>query len=184
MLLEQRVRALTATGQASAAATHVIQALGPDLLRYLRSLLQDEEEAADAFSHFAELLWRALPGMPARDSLRTWCFHLAWQAALDLQRGAALHPAGEATAVAAQVRTRTVVRAARRVDALSRLRETLAPDEQSILALRLDQQFSWEEIAEFLSLDGAPVEPREVEARYAAIRERLAALARDRGLLE
>jgi RNA polymerase sigma-70 factor, ECF subfamily len=184
MILEERVRSLNAAGQGSAAATEVIQALGPDILRYLRSLLQDEEEAADAFSRFAENLWRALPGLQSREPVRTWAFHVAWQAALDLRNGSKRHRPGEASAVAAQVRTMTVVRAARKIDKLSRLREALDPQEQSILSLRLDQQFSWEEIAEILSLDGEPVEASTVMARYGQIRERLAAMAREQGILD
>jgi len=184
VVLEERERSLTAAGQDSAAATEVIEALGPDILRYLRSLLQDEEEAADAFSHFAEMLWRALPGLPPHEPVRTWAFHVAWQAALDLRNGAGRHPPGEASVVAAHVRTRTVVRAARKIDKLSRLREALDAHEQSILSLRLEQQFSWEEIAEILSLNGEPVDESAVVARYGRIRERLEAMAREQGLLD
>ena len=184
VVLEERVRSLAAAGQGSAAATEVIQALGPDILRYLRSLLHDEEEAADAFSDFAEKLWRALPGLPPREPIRMWAFHVAWQAALDLSNGAGRHPPGEASDIAAHVRTKTVVRAARKIDKLSRLREALDPQEHSILSLRLDQQFSWEEIAEILSLDGEPVDASAVVARYGQIRERLAAMALEQGLLD
>ena len=112
-----------------------------------------------------------------------WAFHIAWQAAVDLRNGVGRHPPGEATAVAAQVRTKTVVRAARKIDKLSRLREMLDPQQRSIVSLRLDQQFSWEEIAEILSLEGESVDASAVEARYREIRERLTAMAREQGLL-
>jgi RNA polymerase sigma-70 factor (ECF subfamily) len=86
--LEARVRALREAGELAAAATAAIRGLGPSVLRYLRSLLRDEDDAAEAFSRFAENLWTGLPGFRGQASVRTWAYRLAWSAAQDLRDGA------------------------------------------------------------------------------------------------
>ncbi|MBS1109817.1 MAG: polymerase, sigma-24 subunit, subfamily [Anaeromyxobacteraceae bacterium] len=67
--IERRVRELLAREDRPGAATAAIQDLGPPVLRYLRSLLRDEDDASDAFSIFAENVWR---GLPTWRSPRRW----------------------------------------------------------------------------------------------------------------
>ncbi|BDG10703.1 RNA polymerase sigma factor [Anaeromyxobacter paludicola] len=187
--LEARVRALLAAGDERGAATEAIRGLGPDVLRYLRTVLHVEDDARDAFSRFAENLWRGLPGFRGEAGLRTWAFRIAWNAALHLRdeawrkRGRPFHP-GEASALAEEVRTRTVVRVERQRDALARLRAALSPEEQSLLTLRLEQQLPWGEIAQVLAADGAPASADTVSKRFERLKERLARLAKEQGFLE
>src|SRR5512134_3090953 len=86
--VQSRVQQLLAAGDTSAAATEALRALGPEILRFLRSVLRNEEDAADAFSHFAERLWRGLSSFRGQSSLRTWAFRIAWNSALTLRSDA------------------------------------------------------------------------------------------------
>jgi RNA polymerase sigma-70 factor (ECF subfamily) len=185
--VQQSVQTLMDAGDVSGAATEALRALGPEILRFLRSVLRDEEDAADAFSQFAERLWRGLPSFRGRSSLRTWAFRIAWNSAMTL-RSDAWHrhgrrfATGEASALAEEIRTKTVVRVARQRDALQQLRQALSPEDQSLLALRLDQGFSWEEAAEILSVGGQPVQALTLMKRFERVKKRLAEMVRKQGL--
>jgi RNA polymerase sigma-70 factor (ECF subfamily) len=186
--LHARVRAHVAAGDVEGAAPDALRALGPSVLRYLRSLLRDEDDAADAFSRFAEDLWKGIGAWRGDASLRGWAFRLAHHAAIDEREGAwrrrgRRFQSGEASRIADEVRTRTVVRVERQRRALDKLREALAPSERSLLALRVDQELSWAEVAEALAPGGAADAPA-VMKRFERLRERLARMARDEGLVE
>jgi RNA polymerase sigma-70 factor (ECF subfamily) len=186
---EDGIRKLLAQGDLAGAATEAIRWLGPAILRYLRALLRDEADAADAFSQFAENLWKGLPGYRGGASLRTWAFRLARNAALNI-RDEAWHrhgrrfATGEASAVAEEVRTKTAVVVERQRQALDKLRATLTVDDQSLLILRIDQQLSWAEISEVLSDAGRSVDANALMKRFERLKERLARLAKEQGLLE
>src|SRR5512141_2219055 len=83
--LESSVLERIAAGDLDGAATEALRALGPSVLRDLRSMLRDEEAAVDAFSQFAENLWKGLASFRGDSSLRTWAFRLAHHAALNLR---------------------------------------------------------------------------------------------------
>jgi RNA polymerase sigma-70 factor (ECF subfamily) len=188
MSVEDRARALLEAGDVAAAAAECIRGFGPAILRYLRSLLRDEDDAMDAFSEFAENLWLGLARVRPRTSLRTWAFRIAWNAALSLRdeawrRRVRRLESGEASALAEEVRTRTALRLDRQEQALERLRQALALEDQSLLALRLDQALSWSEIAEVLEQQGSRVESATLAKRYERIKERLRALAKAEGLV-
>jgi RNA polymerase sigma-70 factor (ECF subfamily) len=157
-------------------------------LRYLRSLLRDEDDAADAFSLFAENLWKGLPSFRFGSSLRTWAYRIAWNAARKLQneayrRHGRRFASGEASALADDIRTRTTERVARQKDALEQLRSALSVEDQSMLALRIDQGLSWAEIAEISAEDGQkPVQAAALMKRFERLKTRLAEMARAQGL--
>jgi RNA polymerase sigma-70 factor, ECF subfamily len=50
--------------------------------------------------------------------------------------------------------------------------------------LRVDQGLAWAEIAEILAGEGRRVEPAALMKRFERLKERLARMARDQGLLE
>ncbi len=187
--IEVRVRASLDEGDGPGAATAAIQELGPPVLRYLRSLLRDEDDAGDAFSIFAENVWRGLPSWRGDGSLKAWCFRLAWNAATNLRneawrrRGRRFF-SGEASALAEEVRTRSHVKVERQRQALDTLRESLEVEEVSLLALRIDQKLSWAEIAEVVSADGERVEPAALMKRFERLKGRLARMAKEQGLIE
>lgn len=188
--LDQQVRALLAAGDARGAAAAALRALAPDLLRLLRSLLRDEALAGEAFSLAAEHLWRGLPAFEWRSSLKTWAFRLAMNAAANVRddawrRKGRPFATGEASALAADLRTKTVLRDERHRQALLALRAELTPEEQALLALRLDQGLEWGEVAQVLAAEGgAAPSPATLMKRFERLKERLGKLARARGLLE
>ena len=189
MQLEERIAALRAEGDLAGAATEAIRGMGPAILRYLRSLLREEDDAAEAFSRFAESLWRALPAFRGESAFRTWAYRLAWSAALDVRGGAFRRrgrrlETGEASALAEEVRTRTAVVVERQRRALDRLREALSVEDQSLLVLRVDQGLAWGEIAEILVGEGRPAAPDALMKRFERLKDKLARMAREQGLLE
>jgi RNA polymerase sigma-70 factor (ECF subfamily) len=187
--VDRRVHELLSAGDERGAATEAITGLGPDVLRYLRAILRDEEDAADAFSQFAENLWAAIGSFQGRSSLKTWALRIASNAAFNLRqdafrrRGRRL-ATGEASALAAEVRTSSLAKDERHRQALHELRRTLTRGEQTLLALRIDQGLSWEETAEVLAEMGPRVSPAALMKRFERLKARLARAARDRGLLE
>ncbi len=188
MELEQLIRERQAAGDDAGAATAVIEALGPGILRYLRSLLRVEDDAADAFSQWSENVWTGLPSFRGDASLKTWSYRLAWNAAQNLcneawrRRGQRL-ATGQASALALSIRTRSVVVVERQRQALEQLREALSDEDRSLLILRIDQQLAWSEVAEVLAADGQRIEPATLMKRFERIKARLGELARARGLL-
>lgn len=189
MTLEERVRSLLRDGDRQAAATAVIEAFGPAILRYLRSLLREEDDAADAFSQWAENVWEGLPAFRFGASLKTWCYRLAWNAAQNLRneawrrRGQRLVTA-QASHLAESIRTRSAVVVEQQRQALERLRAALEPSEQSLLVLRIDHELSWAEVAEVLEAEGVRTEPATLMKRFERIKAKLAELARKDGLLD
>ncbi len=189
MDVDAQIRALLDGGDQPAAATAAIQEYGPAVLRYLRSLLRDEDDANDAFSVFAENVWRGLPGWRGDGSLRSWCFRLAWNAAINLRneawrrRGRRFHT-GEASALAEEIRTRSALKVERQRQALDRLRESLDVEDVSLLALRVDQKLSWAEIADVIAESGERVEATALMKRFERLKARLAKMAKDQGLID
>lgn len=189
MSLEARVRALLSADDVDGAASEAIRGLGPDVLRYLHSILRDPSAADDAFSQFAEALWKGLHALRRDASLRGWAFRIAFHVALNVReeswrrrgRGFAT---GEASKIADEVRTKTVIRDERNRRAFERLRAALSMQEQSLLALRIDQELSWAEIAESVSAEGKRVEPAALMKRFERLKKRLAEIAREEGLVD
>jgi RNA polymerase sigma-70 factor (ECF subfamily) len=187
--LELSIRERLEAGDEAGAATAVIEALGPSILRYLRSMLRVEGDADDAFSQWSENVWIGLPAFRGQASLKTWGYRLAWNAAQNLRneawrrRGQRL-ATGQASALAQSIRTRSVVVVERQRRALDELREALSEEDRSLLILRLDQQLSWNEVAEVMATDGNPVDPATLMKRFERVKTKLGDLARQRGLLD
>ncbi len=186
---EERVRELLAKGEHREAAVEAIRGLGPEVFRYLRATLRDEADAADAFSHWAEGLWRGLPSFRGECSLRTWALSLAANAAANVRNAAwrrrvrRFHT-GEASAIADEIRVSSLARVERKARRLEALRRSLPVRDQSLLALRVDHRLSWEEIAEVLSSSGRPVSAATVCKRFERLKDRLTLMARQQGLVE
>jgi RNA polymerase sigma-70 factor (ECF subfamily) len=189
MSLEEEVRSRLRAGDAAGAAGLVIEALGPAILRYLRSMLRVEDDAGDAFSQWSENVWHGLPDFRFGAMLKTWCYRLAWNAAQNLRNEAWRRhgqrlATGEASRLAASIRTRSLVVEERQRQALDELREMLDAEERSLLALKVDQKLSWIEVAEVLAGEGMPVKPAALMKRFERIKAKLGKLARERGLLD
>jgi RNA polymerase sigma-70 factor, ECF subfamily len=189
MSTDEQVRALLAAGDTPEAATVALRQLGPSILRYLRSLLRNEADARDAFSQFAENLWRGLSEFRGDSSLRTWAFRLAWHAALNIrdqawQRRRQRLATTAASCLADEIRTRTALKVERQKRVLDTLREALSVEDRSLLVLRVDQALPWNEIAEVLGGRGKPVDPATLMKRFERLKERLARMAKEQGLVD
>jgi RNA polymerase sigma-70 factor (ECF subfamily) len=186
---EQRIRELLAAGETRLAVTEALRMLVPGVTRYLQAKLRDHALADDALSIFAEGFWRGLPGFRWDTSLRGWAYTLARNAALRvlddafLRKGRRLET-GEASQLASRIATESAIRREREADGLEKLRATLDEDERELLALRLDRELSWDEIALVLSGEGQPVQAAAVRQRYQRMKRRLEGMAREAGLIE
>ncbi|BDG01232.1 RNA polymerase sigma factor [Anaeromyxobacter oryzae] len=189
MTPDDRIHALLATGDLRGAATEAIRGYHGEILRFLRASLRNDADAEEAFSVFAEHLWRSIGTYQGRASFRTWALRIAANAALNVRseawrrRGRAFET-GEASALAASLSTGSGVRVEQQRSALDRLREALSLEDQILLVLRVDQGLSWADVAEVLSLDqGGPVTAATLTKRFERLKERLSRLAGDAGLL-
>ncbi len=183
--VETRVTALLAVKEYRGAATEVIRGYGPRALGYLHRLLGNDADAADAFSMFAEQVWRGMPNFEGRSSVKTWAFKAAWSAAMKVRDDAWRRlreqlPSSAASHLADEVRTNTAVRFESLRQELEVLRAELTAEDQTLLALRLDQELTWEEVAEVLSIEGRVIDPATLRKRYERIKARLAAIVRER----
>lgn len=169
-------------------ASATIRDLGPAVYGYLCMMLDQEDDARDVFSQWAEDLWRGLPGFRHECTLRAWAFRLAWHAtARHLRdpyraRGQRL-PSSAASRLAASVAGSSALPGGRR-EQLRKLRETLDLEDQTLLHLRIDKELDWEEVAAVLAKEGPPVSTVALRKRYERLKARLAKLARDEGLLD
>jgi RNA polymerase sigma-70 factor (ECF subfamily) len=186
---ELQVLALLDAGDVKGAATEAIRGYGPQVLGYLTAVLKDEDDARDVFSQFAEDLWRGLSGFRRECSLRAWAFKIAWHAASRYardpyrRRHRPIHTT-EASKIAASVRsTMSTYAPGGRADRLLKLREALDPEEQTLLILRVDKGLSWEDVAQVLSTEGTPVASAALRKRFERLKDKLARLAKEQGLL-
>jgi RNA polymerase sigma-70 factor, ECF subfamily len=186
--LDDAVRDRLAAGDVQGATSLAVQALGPEVLRCLRNLLASEDEAWDAFSQFSEDLWRNIATWRGEASFRTWAMRIAINAARDTvggpwRRRRRRLQTREATALVARLASsghRRVEEQRRAVDAL-RLR--LRMEDRTLVALRVDQELSWDEIARVLSPEGRPLAPNTLVKRFERVKAKLARMARAEGLL-
>jgi RNA polymerase sigma-70 factor, ECF subfamily len=190
MTSEDRATALLQAGDHRAAAEAIVRDYGPQILGYLVSVLRNDGDAADVFSQFTEDLWRGLPGFRGECPVRVWAYRLAWHAAARhlrdpyRARGRRLDT-NELSRIAEEVRSSLLLgRREARQRGIDRLRSRLAPDEQTLLVLRLDRDLSWREVATVLSEDGAPADEAALRKRFERLKDKLARMAREEGLLE
>jgi RNA polymerase sigma-70 factor (ECF subfamily) len=189
MTVEESVQGLLAKADLRGAATEAIRGFGPLVLKYLRSVLRDEAEAKEAFSQFAENLWKGIGAFRGESSFKTWSLRLASNVALNIRgeawrRRGRRFATGEASAIAEDIRSRSVLRVERHRQALEKLRESLSVEDRSLLALRIDQELSWTEIADIVAEGGKPVETATLMKRFERLKERLAKLAKEEGLVD
>ena len=173
-----------AAGDHGAAATLALERYGPQIHGYLVAVLRARPAADDAFSLFAEDLWKGLPGFRGESSFRTWAYKLAWHAALRQQRDPFVRrgrrlATSEASALADRL-SAAASRQARRdlADRLHALRDALSPDERTLLVLKVDRDLAWREIAEVLGVDEATL-----RKRFERLSGKLRRLAKEHGLL-
>jgi RNA polymerase sigma-70 factor (ECF subfamily) len=189
MSVDALVTSQLAARDLKGAAETVMREFGPGIRGLLLTLFRRQPDAAEeAFSLFAENLWRHLGTYRGESTVRTWVYCLARNAAVSVTRdgwrklGRPLQTR-DFERLVDEVRTRSAVRLERHSSALAALREALDLDEQTLLSLRLDERLPWEEIAQVMSSGGEPVDAATVRQRFSRLKVRLGDLARQQGLI-
>jgi RNA polymerase sigma-70 factor (ECF subfamily) len=194
---EHDLRRAWEDGDLRAVTTLALERYGPEILGVLAVQLRSTADAADAFSLFAEDLWRGLPGFQWRCSLRAWAHRIARNAAVrwatagarSPERNIPMEQAG-VFELAEQVRSSTLVHLRTEVKSeVRRLREELPQAEQMLLILRVDKALEWHEIAsalaeQDLAEDELKREAARLRKRFQLVTEKLRGLARERGILD
>ncbi len=171
------------------AAETLMREFGPGIRGLLLTLFRRSPDAAEeAFSLFAENLWRSLGTYRGESSVRTWVYCLARNAAISVTREgwrklARPMETRDVERMVEEVRTRSAVRLERRSSALTALRDALNLDEQTLLSLRLDERLPWEEIALVMSSGSDPIDAANVRQRFARLKIKLGELARQQRLI-
>lgn len=151
--VERHVAQLWSQSQLSAAASLIVKAYGPGIAGYLSTLVRHEALWRDAFSEFAEELWKALPRFRGTGTFRAWAYAIAHHCAMRQLRAATRRRTrplrdSELSKLAAQARTVSLsVSRSRREARVEKLRALLTADEQALLTLRIDRSMSWAEVA-------------------------------------
>lgn len=198
---EDAIRAACERGDHEEGATLTLKAYGPEILGFLLSRLRNEGAASDAFSLFSEDLWKGLAGFGWRSTVRVWAYTLARHAASRYLRNERRHGdrqvplsrVGTPSRIAEQVRQSTLPYLRTQVKTRMReLYEQLPEEDQTILTLRIDKQFSFRDIAQVILYDGEPVDDAEAlkkeaaraRKRFQLAKERLRELAHKEGIVE
>lgn len=185
---EAKLAAHLDAGDHAAAATLIIREYGPGLLGYLAATLRDDEAARDAFSEFAEELWKSLPQFARKSSVKTWAYSIAYHCVLRSRRTRARRrdrPLRDseysrlAASVASLGRSFPRTAAEQKLDAL---RAELTVEEQTLLVLKLDRAMSWPEIGDILDATSA-ADQAALRKRFQRLKERLRERAERAGLL-
>jgi RNA polymerase sigma-70 factor (ECF subfamily) len=179
---EQDIRSRHQRGDLEGAAEAALRAYGREISGFLLALhRRDQDGAAEAFSLFAEGLWRSLPGFAWHCSFRTWAYAVARRCSLrqrrDARRRAARHgalPEGSALSRLVEAMARDVrsSAAASRRSRLVALREALPPQDQALIMLRVDRELSWNDLVHALHDGEAPIEGKALVREAARLRKR------------
>ena len=176
--VEARIRAATDSARWGDATTAALTGYGDELLGYLVAVTRNETDATDAFSIFAESLWRGLATFRWDCSFRTWAYGLARNALARLKRDphrrrAVVLDDSHVEALVEQLRSRTATFLRTETkDKIARLRAELAPDDQTLLILRINRGLAWRDIARVLAPDGDAATPAALDKHAAALRKR------------
>jgi RNA polymerase sigma-70 factor, ECF subfamily len=195
--VEADVRRLAEAKDWDGATTAALKGYGNEVLELLVALHRNETEAGDVFALFAEGVWRGLERFGWQSTLRTWLYAVARRSSLRYRRDrmrrsareAPLPEGSSASILVAQVRERTAsfLRTQGR-SRIAALRETLDPDDQTLLMLRVDRELAWNELAQImhedepLDDDGIKRESMRLRKRFQLVKEKLHELARREGL--
>lgn len=186
--LESRVRELAEAGSIDEAAALAIEQYGPEIHGYVAALMHDADVGWDVFQQFSEDLWQGLAGFRWGSSLRTWCYVLARNASHRYRRAPYLKRrerlfTDQISRIVQSIRTTT--RPHLKADAsdwLSRVREELTLDEQTLLTLRIDRRMPFEEIAQIMADPGESLKSATVRKRFERVKQKLRELAERDGL--
>jgi RNA polymerase sigma-70 factor (ECF subfamily) len=169
---------------------------GAELYGFLVSLVGSEPDAGEVFAQVSEDMWKGLPSFTSRCSVRTWLYVLARHAAARFRRSPWNHR-GRRTGdsrlddfvASARTRTQPWLRSDVK-DRFRALRESLDPDDRTLLILRIDRALPWQDIAR-VTLGGDAVDEATLEReaarltkRFQLLKEELRRHAKEAGLID
>jgi RNA polymerase sigma-70 factor, ECF subfamily len=199
--LERAIRRQFDRGDLDGAAATAIRGYGAEIFGFLVAFHRREQDAAEVFSRFTERLWRGLAGFRWQCSFRTWAYTVARNTSLAYRRQSrqsarwqAPWPDGsELSAAEQRVRSETLsyLRTERKTR-IAALRQSLSPEDQTLLVLRVDKQLSWNDLARVMRPeDGPPLteallkrEAARLRKRFQLVKEKLYELGRRDGLVD
>ncbi len=193
--LEDPIRQAIAGEDRNAATTAALRLYGGELYGFLCGLARDPTLADEVYSELCELVWKQLDAFRWEASLRSWLYALARRLAMRMRvdgyrRAARVKPLGmspEVIELAAKLRTSTLEILRTEVKTAFRaLRQELSEEDQELLALRVDRDLSWRDIARIFDADdvaGVDQRAAALRKRFERVRGRLRELAAERGLL-
>jgi RNA polymerase sigma-70 factor (ECF subfamily) len=190
--VETELSALLSRGEIERAATLALRSYGREMLTLISAIHRDPDDVDDVFALFCEDLWKGLPRFQGRSAVRTWAYTLARHASFRYHRERRVkrevHLTSSAFAkVAVEVRTTTRTRFERQAhDKLQALRETLPPDDQMLIILRVERELDWKDLARIMAegeLDdkGVVREAARLRKRFQLVKDRLRELAAKEG---
>ena len=155
----------------------VLQGHGLEVQRVMSAFLREDVRVQDAYSIFCgERLLKGLPGFRGEGQLWMWLYRMARNSCLQLLKA----PAGREVPVsdsqfpdqAQPERSQTPPwQQAAMKERFRTLRERLQPQERMLLALRLDQQLSWREVAQQMARPQGPLTEEALNRRATTLRQ-------------
>jgi RNA polymerase sigma-70 factor, ECF subfamily len=194
---EASIRAAWDAGDCSSAATLLLESYRKEITSFLKVRLHDRTAVEDAFSIFAEAIWKGLPNFEWRCHARTWAYTVARNTAGRYLASPHQRPAHrlilrsdigfddtQRRRSTTRMHLRTTVKRQ-----IRSLRERLPMEDQELLVLRVERALSWRELA--LTMSGNVGLDDDAVAREAArlrkcferIRVQLTSMAKAEGLL-
>ncbi|MEM7156308.1 MAG: sigma-70 family RNA polymerase sigma factor [Myxococcota bacterium] len=160
--VEKAVREHAQAGRYDLAITAALEQYGSEVLGYLHAVQASPADADETFSEVCERMWRALPAFEWKCSFRTWMYVIARNVARNRIRSRTrnrarevpLSDVSEVARLAQKIRTETAAHL--KTESRNRLREvrdSLEPDDRTLLVLRIDRKLPWSEIAMVLADD-------------------------------
>jgi len=179
--LEADIRRLCLKQDFEAATTAALRGYGQEIYGFLLGFHRRDEDAAEVFSLFSEKVWKGLRTFDWASSFRTWAYTIARNTSLRyrgttvkrarrfpaLPDGSFLEEIAERVRSATKSYLRTEVK-----DRVAQLRESLSPEDQMLLVLRVDRKLAWLDLARVLRDESATPSNEELNRESAKLRKR------------
>jgi len=191
---EVELTTLIRAGAFERAATRALETYGAELYGFLVNHFAGESAANEVFGQVGEDLWKGLPSFGFRCTVRTWLYVLARNASSRYRRSPWQRQRTSESALdhaIAKVRTGTAPWLQTEVkDRWRTLRESLDPDDRSLLVLRVDRDLPWDDCARITleddAADDAAIarEAARLRKRFQLVKDDLRERAKAAGLLD
>ena len=185
--LEQEVGVRLQAGDIEGAAARVLELCGAGVRGYLRVALNGDRRVRDAYSIFSEAVWQGLRRYRSERRVVVWAYRLAYAAAKQQRtdgrpKRSTLRRKGSSSGARVLSRTRAAtIEPLGAAEDAELMRAELSLEEQTLLTLRIDRGFSWQEIGWVLGR-GSAAEP--MRRRYQRLVQRLHGAAIARGFIQ